>query len=328
MDKLKLFSGNANRPLAERIAKYLEKNLGDAYVGRFPDGEINVKLEEDIRGTDVFIIQPTCPPVNENLMELLVLIDCFRRASAERITAVMPYYGYARKDRKDEGRVPITAKLVANLVTEAGADRVLAVDLHASQIQGFFDIPTDHLYAAPVLMSYFEELGLRDFVVVAPDIGSVRLSRAYSSRFDVPLAVVDKRRITPDETSIGVLIGDVKGKNVIMVDDMIATGGSVVEAARFLKEHGALDIYVGATHAVFCGPAYERLSAAPLKEVVVTDTIPLGDGANLLGDRLKVVSVAPLLAEAIKRIHFNQSVSELFKKPEIFAKETVLVERG
>jgi len=315
MDTLKVFAGNANRPLAEKMCAYLGIQLGDASVGRFPDGEINVKLNEDIRGTDVFIVQPTCPPVNENLMELLILIDCFRRASADRITAVISYYGYARKDRKDEGRVPITAKLVANLITTAGVDRVLVLDLHASQIQGFFDIPVDHLYALPVLVKHYEELGLENAVVVSPDVGSMKISRAYAQHLRTGLAVVDKKRTDPSETEVGMLIGEVEGKDVIMIDDMIATGGSIVRAAGLLKEAGCKDIYVGATHAVFCGPFYDRMAEAPIKEIAVTDSIAITEEAGArLGSRLRTLSVSKLLGEAVRRIHFNESVSSLFDR--------------
>lgn len=312
MNNLKVFSGNANPALARKICGHLSLHFGDAYVGRFPDGEIDLKVNEDVRGADVFLIQPTCSPVNENLTELFVFIDCLKRASAARITAVLPYYGYARKDRKDEGRVPITAKLVANLITEAGADRVLAVDLHAAQIQGFFDIPVDHLLAFPVLSKYFERFNSDDLVVVTPDVGGIKLARNYSKKLGVKLAVVDKRRIGPEETEVGFVIGDVANKDVVMVDDLIATGGSIAQAANVLKEKGAKDIYVGATHPVFCGSAIEKLGAAPIKEIVVTDTIPLSDRAKGLGDRIKVLSISGLLGDAILRIHRNESVSSLF----------------
>jgi len=263
MDDVRIFTGSANRPLAEKISACLGKPLGRAQTTRFPDGEIDLKILEDVRGADTFVIQPTCPPVNEHLMELLMFIDCLKRASAQRVTAVMPYYGYARKDRKDEGRVPITAKLVANLLTKAGADRVLAIDLHASQIQGFFDIPMDHLFAFPVLCAYFASLKLKDLVVVSSDVGGIKLARAYSKTLDVGLAVVDKRRMGPDRTEVGFVIGEVEGKNIVIMDDLIATAGTICEAAATLKDRGAKDVYVGATHAVLCGPAVERLSNAP-----------------------------------------------------------------
>lgn len=312
INHLKIFSGNANPALAKKICEHLSIQLGDASVGRFPDGEIDLKVNEDVRGADVFLIQPTCPPVNENLTELLIFMDCLKRASATRITAVLPYYGYARKDRKDEGRVPITAKLVANLITEAGADRVLTVDLHAAQIQGFFDIPVDHLLAFPVLSKYFERLKADDLVVVTPDVGGIKLVRNYSKKLGVKMAIVDKRRVGPDETEIGFVIGEVANKNVVMMDDLIATGGSIAQASKVLKERGAKDIYVGATHPVFCGAAVEKLSAAPIKEIVVTDTIPLNEKAKSLGDKIKILSISGLLGDAIMRIHRHESVSSLF----------------
>ncbi|HHT9119630.1 MAG TPA: ribose-phosphate diphosphokinase [Candidatus Hypogeohydataceae bacterium YC41] len=312
LNNLKVFTGNSNPALAQKICDYLDIPLGDAYVSRFPDGEIDVKVNEDIRGTDVFLVQSVCPPVNENLMELLIMIDCLKRASAARITAVIPYYGYARKDRKDEGRVPITAKLVANLITKAGVDRVLAMDLHAAQIQGFFDIPVDHIYAFPVLSNYYRELDIPDAVVVSPDVGGIKIAKAYSKKLNIRMAVVDKRRIGPEETEIGFVIGEVEGKNVIMIDDIIATGGSIVQAARVLKDKGAKGIYVGTTHAILCGSAAQKLAEAPIKEIAVTDTIPLNDRAKALVKKIKVLSIAGLLGEAIKRIHTNQSVSALF----------------
>lgn len=312
IDHLKIFAGNANIALAKDICDYLSIPLGNAYVGRFPDGEIDLKVNEDVRGADVFLVQPTCPPVNENLVELLVFIDCLSRASAARITAVLPYYGYARKDRKDEGRVPITAKLVANLITKAGADRVLTVDLHAAQIQGFFDIPVDHLMAFPVLSEYFGGLMSEDMVVVTPDVGGIKLARNYSKKLGVKMAIVDKRRVGPEETEVGFIIGDVANKNVIMVDDLIATGGSISQASQILKEKGAKDIYVGATHPVFCGSAVEKLASAPIKEIVVTDTIPLNDKAKGLGEKIKVLTISKLLGDAIMRIHRHESVSSLF----------------
>jgi len=305
-----VFAGNANPALAKAICDYLDIPLGDASVKQFPDGELDVKVNEDVRGADTFIVQPTCHPVNENLMELLLLIDCLRRASADRVTAVLPYYGYARKDRKDEGRVPITAKLVANLITSAGANRVLAIDLHASQIQGFFDIPVDHLYATTVLVRPFLEAQLSDLVVVSPDVGSIKLARAYAEQLGADLAVVDKRRVSPDAIRTGFLMGDVEGKNVLVVDDIIATGGSVAEAARLLREHGAASVQVAATHPVFCGPAVRCLASAPIERITVTDTIPLHEEGNSLP--VSVVSVASLLGEAMRRIHFNESVSSLF----------------
>lgn len=305
-----VFCGNAHPALAKAICNFLDIPLGNASVKKFPDGELDVKIYDDVRGADTFVVQPTCHPVNESLIELLLLIDCLRRASADRITAVLPYYGYARKDRKDEGRVPITAKLVANLITTAGANRVLAVDLHASQIQGFFDIPVDHLSAAAVLARPFQEEKLPDLVVVSPDVGSVKLALPFAQRLGAELAVVEKRRVRPDQTEPGFLIGDVKNKNVLMIDDIIATGGSVCAAARLLRERGALSVQVTATHAVLCPPAPERLGAAPIDRVVVTDTIPLQESAK--GLPIAVISVAELLGEAMKRIHYNESVSSLF----------------
>ena len=312
LNNIKVFTGNANKALADKICEYLSIPLGNANVGRFPDGEVDVKVNEDVRGSDVFIIQPTCTPVNDSLAELLILIDCFKRASSARITAVLPYYGYARKDRKDEGRVPITAKLVANLITKAGADRILTIDLHAAQIQGFFDIPVDHLHAFPVFAEYYKEKDLSDFVVVSPDVGGIKIARLYSENLNMRLAVVDQRRVGPEETEIGFVIGDVDGKNAIIIDDLIATGGSICEAARVLKEKGAKDIYVGATHAVLCGAAAEKLSNPLIKEVTVTDTIPLNAQARNLGPKIKVLSVSGLIGEAIKRIHTNKSISSMF----------------
>ncbi len=314
LNNIQIFAGNANPTLAKKVCKYLSIPLGNVLVSRFPDGEIDVKVNEDVRGSDIFIIQPTCPPVNENLAELLILIDCFKRASSARITGVLPYYGYARKDRKDEGRVPITAKLVANLVTEAGADRLLTIDLHAAQIQGFFDIPVDHLLAFRVLADYYKEKKLEDFVVVSPDVGGIKIARLYSKNMHIRLAVVDKRRIGPEEIEVGFVIGDVKDKNAIIIDDLIATGGSICQAASILKEKGAKDIYVGATHPVLCGSAAEKLMDAPIKEIAVTDTIPLNEQAKSLGTKIKVLSIASLLGEAIKRIHTNKSISSMFSE--------------
>jgi len=309
--RMVIFSGNANRDLALSICSHLSQPLGAASVERFPDGELNVKMNDDVRGADVFIVQPTCPPVNEYLMELLLLIDCARRASAARVTVVIPYYGYARKDRKDEGRVPISAKLVANILTTAGAHRLLTVDLHATQIQGFFDIPVDHLFAAPVFIDYYRKKNLRDLCVVSPDVGGVKTARAYAKRLGADLAIVDKRRISPEEAEMGYVIGDVKGKTVLIVDDMITTGGTLVGAARLLEESGARDIHVAATHPVLCGKAVENLTQSRIREVTVTDSIPLGNKVELC-PKIKVLSLAGLLAEAIRRIHLNQSVSSLF----------------
>jgi ribose-phosphate pyrophosphokinase len=308
--RLKVFSGSANRPLAEQICNHLNMRLGEARVERFADGEIRIKIEEDVRGNDVFVVQPTCPPVNDNLMELLLLMDAVRRASAERITVVIPYYGYARQDRKDEGRVPISAKLVANMIVNAGANRVLALDLHAAQLQGFFDIPVDHLYAAPVFTRFFRRLALDSLVVVAPDVGSSKLARGYSKRLGAGLAIVDKRRVTDRDTEVLTVIGDVKGKNVLLIDDMISTGGTIAQAATKVHELGAKSVFLGATHPVLCGSALARLDEAPVEKVVVTDTIPLGPEKKR--DYLQVLTVARLLGEAILRIHHSESVSRLF----------------
>jgi ribose-phosphate pyrophosphokinase len=313
MDNLEIFSGTAHPALVERICEYLGITPAETRIGRFPDGELDVRLEKDIRGKDVFIVQPTSPPVNENLMELLILLDTARRASAARVTAVIPYYGYARKDRKDEGRVPVTAKLVANMLVAAGANRVLAVDLHASQIQGFFDIPTDHLFAAPVLAGYFNDLDLGEVVVISADVGGVKMARAYSKRLGGTFAIVDKVRLGPEQTEVDRLYGEVEGKTAVIIDDMIATGGSVVEATAVLLEHGAKDVYIGATHGVFCGKFAERLRPCKALEVVVTDTIPLPDLPDDVKSRIKIVSVGSFLGEAIKRIHNNESVSSLFR---------------
>lgn len=308
-NSLVVFSGNANKPLAKKVCDYLNLQLGNVQIARFPDGEIDIKILEDVRGADVYVLQSTCPPVNEHLMELLILIDCLRRASAERITAVLPYFGYARQDRKAEGRVPITAKLCANLITASGAHRALSVDLHAAQIQGFFDIPMDHLYAAPVLVEHFRRLDLPDLTVVTPDVGGIKMARAYAKRLGAGLAICDKRRSGPAETEVMHVIGEVSGRNVVLVDDMISTGTSISEAARAVKGHGAKDVYICATHAVMAGKAVEKLQKAPLKEVVITDTIPL-DGKEM--PNLKVLSIANLLGEAIRRIHHSESVSSLF----------------
>jgi ribose-phosphate pyrophosphokinase len=314
MHDLKLFSGGANRGLSQSIADYLGVPLGRISLGRFPDGEISCKIDEDVRGRDVYLIQPTCPPVNENIMELLVMIDSCLRASAERITAVIPYFGYARQDRKDEGRVPITAKLVANLITRAGAGRVLTMDLHAAQIQGFFDVPVDHLYAAPVLNEHFLSSGIdmNEVVIVSPDEGSIKRALGHAKRIGGTVAIIDKRRMNATTTvQANILGGEVKGKIALMFDDMISTAGSICGAAKVLHEKGAKEIHVAATHAVLCGPAIERLSTANLKSLVCTNSIPLGPDQML--PHFKVLDVAPLLGEAIKRIHRNESVSRMFR---------------
>lgn len=307
-----IFGGSGHPQLTTRIADYLGLPVGEAHIGRFPDGEITVKVTCDVRGADCFIVQPTCQPVNDNLMEMLVLIDCLKRASARRITVVIPYFGYARQDRKDEGRVPITAKLVANLIERAGAHRVLTLDLHAAQIQGFFDVPVDHLHAEVVLAHHFEQLKLENLVVASPDVGSSKMAWSYCQRLNGRLAMVEKRRISAEETHVQFVVGDVEGMNVLIVDDMISTGGSIVEAVNVLKAKGALDIYLCATHPVLAGKAVERLEKAPVKRVVVTDSVPLRPGVS--SERFHVVTVARLLGEAMRRIHHNESVSSLFKE--------------
>lgn len=281
-------------------------------ISRFPDGETLVKVEHDVRGKDCFVVQSTCPPVNDTLMELLIFIDCLRRASAKRITAVLPYYGYARQDRKAEGRTPITAKLVANMLATAGADRVLTMNLHADQIQGFFDIPVDHLTAVPVLARHFQDRKVEDRVLVSPDVGNIKFGGDFASRFGSELAVIHKRRLTSDETVAVNIIGSVSGRNVMMFDDMITTAGTVCEAARLVRKHGAEGVYVAATHGVFAGPAVERLAAAELNEIVVTDTIPIGSKIRERLSNLTVLSVSDLIGEAIRRIHEHRSVSALF----------------
>jgi ribose-phosphate pyrophosphokinase len=308
---LKLFSGNANRPLAEEIAKSLQLTLSDAEVSRFSDGEVRVQINENVRGTDVFIIQPTCPPVNDNLMELLILIDALKRASARRITAVLSYYGYGRQDRKDQPRVPITSKLVADLLTAAGVDRVLALDLHAGQIQGFFNIPVDHLFANPVIIDYLGKKDLRDPVVVSPDAGGVERARAIAKRMRATLAIIDKRREGPNQAVAMHLIGDVRDKDVVVIDDMIDTAGTLVQAVTALAREGARRILACGVHPVLSGPAIARIKASALEETVVTNSIPVPPDKQQAA-RLTVLTVAPLLAEAIHRIHDEESVSTLF----------------
>jgi ribose-phosphate pyrophosphokinase len=313
MDSMKLFAGRAHPALARRICEYLGLPLGRAVMGNFPDGEISCKIDEDVRGRDVFILQPTCPPVNENLMELLIMIESFKRASADRITAVIPYFGYARQDRKDEGRVPITAKLVANIITRAGADRVLAMDLHTAQIQGFFDIPVDHLYAAPVIDEYFKSMDLADddFVVVSPDEGSIKRALAHMARLGGHLAIIDKRRSSAEKTKqANVIGGQVEGRVALIFDDMISTAGSICGAAEVMHQHGARQVFLAATHGLLIGGAIERLQQAPIDGLILTDTIPLP--AEKQVEKIKVLGIAPLLGEAIKRIHRNESVSRLF----------------
>jgi len=306
-----IFTGNSNPLLANEIVKCLKMPLGKAVVKTFSEGEISAKINENVRGKDVFIVQSTSPPPNKNLMELLILIDALKRASAKRITAVMPYFGYARQDRKDQPRVPITAKLVANLVTVAGADRVLTVDLHADQIQGFFDIPLDHLFAVTTFVNHFNKLKLKNLVLVSPDVGGIKMARAYAKRLNSPLAIVDKRRVSAEDIEIMNILGEeeIKGRNAIIIDDLVATAGSLVEAANALKKAGAKDIYAAITHAVLSGPAIKRIDGSVIKTIFVTDSIPLNGKKH---KKIKVLSIAPLLAEAIKRIHNEESVSCLF----------------
>jgi ribose-phosphate pyrophosphokinase len=309
---MKIFSGQANPMLSQKISDYLGMPLAALKFQEFPDGELMVKIEEDVRGKDVFMIQPTCTPVCKTLMELLIFIDCARRASAERITAVIPYFGYARQDRKDEGRVPITAKLVANMLVGAGADRILTLDLHAAQIQGFFDVPLDNLFAEPVLSRYYSQLNLENLVLVSPDVGNVKRARVYAERLGGDLAIIDKRRVSGSDIEVGRLIGDVADKTVLMVDDMISTAGTISSAAKLCKEKGAGQVLVGATHPVLCGPAVQRLQGAPIDEIVVTDTVPVAqETIDALGN-LKILSVSALIGETIHRIHNNESVSSLF----------------
>ncbi len=306
-----VLTGNSNPGFAANVAAALGVRVADALVGRFSEGEIRVKINENVRGRDVFIVQPTCPPVNDHLMELLILLDAVRRASARRITAVLPYFGYARQDRKDQPRVPITAKLVANLITVAGADRVLTMDLHAGQIQGFFDIPLDHLFAINTFVDYFtKQRPLSDLVVVSPDVGGIKMARAYAKRLRAGLAMVDKRRINHIDTEVMDIMGEVKGKNALIVDDLVSTAGSLVEAVRVLKEGGAREVYAAITHPVLSGPARERLADSPLKELVVTDSIPIRADRKL--PKVKVLSVTSVFAEAIRCIHEETSISVLF----------------
>ena len=309
--ELKIFSGNANLALAHEICAYLGQKLGEATVASFSDGEIRVKIDENVRGADVFVVQSCCQPVNDSLMELLIIIDALKRSSANRITAVIPYFGYARQDRKDQPRVPITAKLVADLMTTAGADRVLSMDLHAGQIQGFFNVPVDHLYALPVLLDYIVKKQMTDLVVVSPDAGGVERARALAKRIQANLAIIDKRREGPNQAQIMNIIGDVQGKQVLLLDDMIDTAGTIVQGAQACLDHGAREVMTACTHAVLSGPALERLQSSCLSQVVITNTIPLR-GKELICPKLHQLSVAPLLGEAIRRIHEDESVSSLF----------------
>jgi len=307
--ELRIFSGNANLPLAHAVCKHLKVPLGKAYVGRFPDGEIEIKILENVRGTDCFIIQPTSCPANDNLMELLLLTDALRRASATRITAVIPYFGYGRQDRKAQPRVPISSKLVSNLITEAGANRVLTMDLHAAQIQGFFDIPVDHLYANPVLVNYFRTKKFKNLVVVSPDAGGVERARAFAKRLNSDLAIIDKRRTSPTEADMFHVVGDVRGKTALIIDDLVDTAGTLAKGCSALKSHGAVEVYAACAHGVLAGPALERIEKAPLKELVITDSI---SQQGKKSPKIKILTVAPLLSEAIKRIHQEKTVSELF----------------
>ena len=310
--EIKILAGNSSKELAQKIADYIGVPLADCEVGTFSDGEISVNMNETVRGCDVFVVQSTNSPVNENLMELLIMIDALKRASAGRITAVIPYYGYARQDRKAKARDPITAKLVANLITAAGADRVLTMDLHAAQIQGYFDIPLDHLQGGAILADYFNSKNIEDLVVVSPDLGSVTRSRKFANSLngEVPIAIIDKRRPRPNVCEVMNLIGEVEGKNVILLDDMIDTAGTIVNAVEAVKKFGAKDVYVCCTHAVLSGPAIERIENSSMKELVVLDTIQLPEEKQI--EKIKVKSVAPIFAEAIDKIFSNKSVSELF----------------
>lgn len=310
--RLRLFSGSSNVALAEEVARYLGMDLGPMVRKQFADGELYVQIQESIRGCDVYLIQPTCHPVNDHLMELLIMVDACRRASARQITAVIPYYGYARADRKTAGRESITAKLVANLITQAGASRILAMDLHSAQIQGYFDIPFDHVYGSPVILDYITHKKLSDIVVVSPDVGGVARARAFAKKLnDAPLAIVDKRRQAHNVAEVMNIIGDVEGKTAILVDDMIDTAGTICEAGRMLRREGAREVYACATHAVFSPPAIDRLSSGIFEEVIVTNTIPVP--ADRYFPQLTMLSVANLLGEAVWRIHEDSSVSSMFR---------------
>jgi ribose-phosphate pyrophosphokinase len=305
---MKIFTGNAHRDLAARICAYLGVPLGDATVQSFPDGETFVRINENIRGRDVFIVQPTCPPTNQNLMELLILTDAARRASAARITAVMPFFGYARQDRKDQPRVPITAKLVANLLVAAGVQRVLTLDLHAQQVQGFFDIPVDHLYALPTLIKYLRQRDPGNLVVVSPDVGGIKMAQAYAQAMGAGLAIVAKRRVSATEVEALNIIGEVAGQNVLLVDDLTETAGTITSAAKILKEQGALRIYAGVSHAVLLDLAFERLEASPIEELITTNSVPVRDHP-----KVRSLCIAELLGEGIRRIHNFESVTSLFE---------------
>jgi len=308
-ERLRVFTGRAHRKLAQDICSHMGVPLGDATVKPFPDGEIDLKVNCDVRGGDVYVVQPTCPPVHDNLFELLSFADCLRRASADRITAVIPYYGYARKDRKDEGRVPISAKVVANTISQGGADRVLTIDMHAAQIQGFYDIPVDHLYAKPVLLHQLELMDIEQPVIVTPDVGGIKMARSYAKQMGADLAIVDKRRVSGQEIAVEHMIGDVDGRNVIIVDDMISTGGSISEAAKIVRANGAQKVVLAVSHAVLCGPAVERLDNCPADAILATDTIPRRGASP---KKLREVTIAGLLARAIQHLHESKSLSILF----------------
>jgi ribose-phosphate pyrophosphokinase len=311
-NRLRLFAGSANVPLSQEVARYLGMDLGPMVRKRFADGELYIQIQESIRGCDVYLIQPSCRPVNDHLMELLIMVDACRRASARQVTAVIPYYGYARADRKTAGRESITAKLVANLITEAGANRILAMDLHSAQIQGYFDIPFDHVYGSPVVLDYLASKQLSDIVVVSPDVGGVARARAFAKKLnDAPLAIIDKRRQAHNVAEVMNVIGDVRGKTAVLVDDMIDTGGTISEGAKILRQEGARQVYACATHAVFSPPAVERLSSGVFEEVIVTNTIPVSEENRF--KQLTVLSVANLLGETIWRIHEDSSVSSMFR---------------
>jgi ribose-phosphate pyrophosphokinase len=318
-DDIKIFAGRASEDLTAKICNHLDLPMGQTNTEMFPDGEILVKLEDDVRGRDCFVVQSTYHPVNAHLMELLIYIDCLRRASARRITAVIPYFGYARQDRKDQGRTPITAKLVANLITTAGADRVLTIDLHAAQIQGFFDIPVDHLLAAPVFINQLRTMNLdpKDVAIVSPDVGNLKTANVYATKIGGDLAIIDKRRRSGSEVESSNIIGDVKGKVVLMFDDMISTAGTMCAAAKVVMDNGATDVIASATHPVLVGNAEERLADSPISKIVVSDTIPLGDRCARVQDRITQLSVSTLLGEAIHRIHHHESVSVLLEPSRI-----------
>jgi len=312
---MRIFAGRGSRHFGEKVCAHLDIPLGQSTTELFPDGEIIVKIDEDVRGRDCFVVLSTCQPVNDNLVELLIFMDCLRRASARRITAVMPYYGYARQDRKDEGRTPITAKLVANLITTAGANRVLALDLHAAQIQGFFDIPVDHLTAAPVFVEYLQSVReqLGEIVLVSPDVGNVKVANMFANVLGGDLAIIDKRRRSGNQVEAVNMVGEVRDRTVLMIDDMISTAGTVTEAARVVMDRGAKRVIIAATHGVLVGLALERLAEAPIERIILTDSIPLAGRCGPIADKLVELSVAPLFGEAIRRIHHNVSISALFK---------------